>query len=192
MARAARLSGKSVEELDELEAEDPDAGVLGQWLHRGKRGAFWVVSNLGFFGILLFASVPNPLFDLAGITCGHFLIPFATFFFATLIGKAFVKAQLQTVTVAFVFSKHHVENIVALVGRAVPALKAPLEAYIEAEKARFHRSHDAAAHGASWTEMVSQTVLVTMLLFFGVSIVNSVVQQRVRESHERRSSNKTK
>ena len=39
--------------------------------------------------------VPNPLFDLAGITCGHFLVPFWTFFGATLIGKAVFKMLLQ-------------------------------------------------------------------------------------------------
>ena len=39
--------------------------------------------------------IPNPLFDLAGITCGHFLIPFWTFFGATLIGKAVIKMHIQ-------------------------------------------------------------------------------------------------
>ncbi len=39
--------------------------------------------------------VPNPLFDLAGITCGHFLVPFWTFFGATLIGKAIIKVHIQ-------------------------------------------------------------------------------------------------
>lgn len=39
--------------------------------------------------------IPNPLFDLAGITCGHFLVPFWTFFGATLIGKAIVKMHIQ-------------------------------------------------------------------------------------------------
>lgn len=39
--------------------------------------------------------IPNPLFDLAGITCGHFLVPFWTFFGATLIGKAIIKMHLQ-------------------------------------------------------------------------------------------------
>ena len=53
------------------------------------------VTRVGFPGILLFASIPNPFFDLAGITCGHFLIPFWTFFGATLIGKAIVKMHLQ-------------------------------------------------------------------------------------------------
>ena len=41
--------------------------------------------------------VPNPLFDLAGITCGHCLVPFWTFFGATLIGKAVIKMHLQVV-----------------------------------------------------------------------------------------------
>jgi len=39
--------------------------------------------------------IPNPLFDLAGITCGHFLVPFGTFFGATLIGKAIIKMHIQ-------------------------------------------------------------------------------------------------
>ena len=42
-----------------------------------------------------FWQVPNPLFDLAGITCGHCLVPFWTFFGATLIGKAIIKMHLQ-------------------------------------------------------------------------------------------------
>ena len=39
--------------------------------------------------------IPNPLFDLAGITCGHFLVPFWTFFGATVIGKAIIKMHIQ-------------------------------------------------------------------------------------------------
>jgi hypothetical protein len=62
-----------------------------------------VIQKLGFFGILLFASIPNPLFDLAGITCGHFLIPFSTFFGATLLGKACIKATIQVSFFFFLF-----------------------------------------------------------------------------------------
>ena len=45
--------------------------------------------------IVIFMQIPNPLFDLAGITCGHFLVPFWTFFGATLIGKAIIKMHIQ-------------------------------------------------------------------------------------------------
>jgi hypothetical protein len=40
------------------------------------------------------ASIPNPLFDLAGLTCGHVGVRFSTFFAATLLGKAVIKAVL--------------------------------------------------------------------------------------------------
>ena len=63
-----------------------------------------IVVNLGFFGILLCASVPNPLFDLAGIICGHFNVPFWTFFGATVIGKAIIKCNLQSFAVLLFFS----------------------------------------------------------------------------------------
>lgn len=53
------------------------------------------IKKIGFFAILIFASIPNPLFDLAGLTCGHFLIPFWTFFGATVIGKALIKTHIQ-------------------------------------------------------------------------------------------------
>ena len=51
------------------------------------------------------ASIPNPLFDLAGITCGHFLVPFWTFFGATLIGKAVVKMHIQKFFVILAFNE---------------------------------------------------------------------------------------
>lgn len=64
-------------------------------MDRGKLFMEQAVTSLGFPGILLFASVPNPFFDLAGIICGHFAVPFWTFFGATLIGKALVKMHVQ-------------------------------------------------------------------------------------------------
>ena len=89
MARAARLSGSepSEEEEEFLELQEklknPDQMTR---FERAKYSVQQLVEKVGFFGILACASIPNPLFDLAGITCGHFLIPFWTFFGATLIG----------------------------------------------------------------------------------------------------------
>ena len=73
-----------------------------------------------FIVVLLAASIPNPLFDLAGLTCGHFLIPFATFFGATFIGKALIKVSIQSFFVIIAFSEHHVENILKMVESSLP------------------------------------------------------------------------
>ncbi|KAJ6653705.1 hypothetical protein lerEdw1_008831 [Lerista edwardsae] len=69
--------------------------ILRDFATRAKLAVQNLVQKVGFFGILACASIPNPLFDLAGITCGHFLVPFWTFFGATLIGKAIIKMHIQ-------------------------------------------------------------------------------------------------
>ncbi|XP_064856455.1 vacuole membrane protein 1-like isoform X5 [Oncorhynchus nerka] len=118
MARAARLSGADPDDEDYEEFEE----MLGQaetaqdFVTRAKLGVQNMVQKVGFFGILACASIPNPLFDLAGITCGHFLVPFWTFFGATLIGKAIIKMHIQKLFVIITFSKHIVEQMVSLIG----------------------------------------------------------------------------
>ncbi|CAG9104822.1 unnamed protein product [Plutella xylostella] len=76
-----------------------------------------LVQRVGFFGILACASVPNPLFDLAGITCGHFLVPFWTFFGATVLGKAVIKMHIQKVFVIVAFNESLVGQAIAIVER---------------------------------------------------------------------------
>ena len=98
MARTARLSGKQIDDLDNSQNSS-------EWQQRIE--AF--VKKAGFFGILACASIPNPLFDLAGLTCGYSLIPFWTFFGATLIGKAVIKMMLQKLFVIVAFSEEHFE-----------------------------------------------------------------------------------
>merc|ERR1712110_473557 len=115
MARAARLAGgKSDNDDFQNELEDAlEEADTTTWLGKGKAFMHSLVQKVGFFGILLAASIPNPLFDLAGITCGHFLIPFWTFFGATLIGKAVVKMHIQMIFIIFIFSKHHIQSVVS-------------------------------------------------------------------------------
>lgn len=54
-----------------------------------------IIQQHGFIGILLLASWPNAAFDLCGICCGAFKMPFWSFFGATLIGKGGVKVSGQ-------------------------------------------------------------------------------------------------
>jgi uncharacterized membrane protein YdjX (TVP38/TMEM64 family) len=63
------------------------------------------LQKYGFITVLACASIPNPLFDLAGITCGHFKIAFKTFFSATFIGKAIIKVHIQMIFVISIFRK---------------------------------------------------------------------------------------
>ena len=51
-------------------------------------------------------------FDLCGIAAGHYLIPFKDFLYATIIGKAFIKAPLQGLFIISLFTNNFIENII--------------------------------------------------------------------------------
>lgn len=53
------------------------------------------IKRRGFWGIFMLASWPNAAFDLCGIACGAFMMPFWTFFLGTLLGKGVVKVNMQ-------------------------------------------------------------------------------------------------
>lgn len=105
LARARSLSlSEDTSDDSEEEGEDSPWG----------RAIQTIIEKAGFFGILACASIPNPLFDLAGITCGHFLVPFWTFFGATLIGKAVIKMMLQKTFVILAFNEQYVLKLISI------------------------------------------------------------------------------
>ena len=61
-----------------------------------------------FLTIMFLASWPNATFDMCGMACGFYKIPFSTFIIATIIGKAFIKAPVQ-----LYFFVNYVGNMVA-------------------------------------------------------------------------------
>ena len=69
MARAASIAGGKTEELENIlnmpESERTILDKLKIYL------TSWLKKR-AFITVLIAASIPNPLFDLAGVTCGHF------------------------------------------------------------------------------------------------------------------------
>eukprot|EP00826_Nyctotherus_ovalis_P035787 TRINITY_DN3105_c0_g3_i6.p2 TRINITY_DN3105_c0_g3~~TRINITY_DN3105_c0_g3_i6.p2 ORF type:complete len:108 (+),score=10.60 TRINITY_DN3105_c0_g3_i6:690-1013(+) len=102
VARLASVTGKKEAELAELETEEQST-----FLARMKKTLYRGIKNRAFIVVLLCASIPNPLFDLAGLMCGHFLIPFRTFFIATAIGKAIIKVSIQVTAVTNIDHIYH-------------------------------------------------------------------------------------
>ena len=54
---------------------------------------------------------------MAGITCGHFLVPFWTFFGATLIGKAVIKMHIQKIFIIFAFNDTLIAGVISNLNR---------------------------------------------------------------------------
>eukprot|EP00112_Aurelia_sp_Birch-Aquarium-sp1_P020550 Seg532.4 transcript_id=Seg532.4/GoldUCD/mRNA.D3Y31 product="Vacuole membrane protein 1" protein_id=Seg532.4/GoldUCD/D3Y31 len=190
MAKAARLSGTEVddEELEKLEEIISSEGK--DIFTRIKRFVPELVEKVGFFGILACASIPNPLFDLAGITCGHCLVPFWTFFGATLIGKAIIKMHIQQTFVILCFSKSYVEFVVQLLGK-IPVIgsyvEAPFKKAVQFQKEKLHRkpgSEQSSQQGGNILGFIFEKLITIMIIYFVLSIVNSMAQSYAKRIDE--------
>lgn len=208
MARAARLSSldttsrrggrrksndyNDVESLAEFEAlqEKKQRPADMSWIDRAKLGVERLVKKVGFFGILACASIPNPLFDLAGITCGHFLVPFWTFFGATLIGKAIIKTHIQQLTVIVAFNENLVRKAVALLSKLPfvgSRLEGPIEQLLKTQKAKLHnKGGQELAEGGSFLASLFEKLVLLMVAYFLVSIVNSLAQSYHQRLHNKK------
>ncbi|KAL3507909.1 hypothetical protein ACH5RR_033291 [Cinchona calisaya] len=198
ISRAASMSGGQIDAMEELDATSSENnGVLARRLNNLKR---WFLSHaqyLNFFTILVLASVPNPLFDLAGIMCGQFGIPFWEFFLATLVGKAILKTHMQTVFIISVCNNQlldWMENELIWVLSFVPGLKSILPDVIS----KLHSMKDkylatkppvpSNIKVNKWDfsfASVWNTVVWFMLINFFVKIVNATAQRRLKKDQER-------
>ncbi|XP_017059892.1 vacuole membrane protein 1 [Drosophila ficusphila] len=191
MARRARLSSKELggAEAEKLLASKRMSGNLNIF-ERGKLFMERVMRRVGFLGILLCASVPNPLFDLAGITCGHFLVPFWKFFVATLIGKALVKATIQQVFVIASLTENLVDKFVSYIGQ-LPFMGSPLEQIIK----DVLRSTKMQMHGEGNSDSLTYLGLIVrafelcafiMVACFVISSLNCLAQIHCKRRQERK------
>ncbi|XP_063927167.1 vacuole membrane protein 1 isoform X2 [Zophobas morio] len=196
MARAARLSGidpddddddlKEFEELKRKQSNKKDLTLI----ERGKLFVEELVQRVGFLGILGCASIPNPLFDLAGITCGHFLVPFWTFFGATLIGKAVIKMHIQKLFVIIAFNETLIVTALQWL-KYVPVvgekLQVPFKAFLDGQKAKLHKGGAPGGDSGNILGSIFEKFVVAMILYFVVSIVNSFAQSYHKRIHKKKS-----
>ena len=175
ISKAARLAGKTADEMEEIEQEMKEKNDL---FTRVKRKVFYLVEHHAFLTVTLLASIPNPLFDLAGITCGHLLVPFTTFLAATIIGKAIVKVHLQVFLIIFLSSKAQVDFIVnSLKEKISPVLGQKLLDFIEGQRRDLLTDSDEEEGGAGGLfSTLWNLVLFSMVAYFLASIINAKVR----------------
>ncbi|XP_058791700.1 vacuole membrane protein 1 isoform X2 [Phymastichus coffea] len=191
MARAARTSRQSSrdqefdqDELKELEAlEALESGENVPIIMRAKLAMKHFVQKAGFLGIMACASIPNPLFDLAGLTCGHYLIPFWTFFGATLLGKAIIKMHIQQLAVIVAFNEELLDKAISFLAY-IPwigtKLQEPLKTYLVEQKRKLH-DKSSAEHSTTISWLFDKFVIL-MVCYFLVTIIHALA----RNHHRRR------
>ncbi|XP_074603338.1 vacuole membrane protein 1-like [Brevipalpus obovatus] len=202
IARMKRLSGLPVEELESINKSENKTKANGvnsskagrsrskamSWIarlqddlrnlfYRAESYVQYLVQKVGFIGILVCASIPNPLYDLAGLTCGHYLVPFSTFFGATVIGKAVIKTHIQQFFVIMAFSEKHTETYMEII-KDIPFLGQYLNKtcreFLLNQKARLHGKLTSKPH---WIASFFEFFVLSMVTYFILSIVNSLAQK---------------
>ncbi|KAL9401518.1 hypothetical protein Peur_005367 [Populus x canadensis] len=198
ISRAARMSGSNLDAMEELDASsDGDSGIVAARLKAIKHWLLNHSQHLNFFTILVLASVPNPLFDLAGIMCGQFGVPFWKFFLATLIGKAIVKTHIQTVFIISVCNNqllNWIENELIWVLGLVPGFDSALPdltAKLHAMKEKYMAPAPPASADIKVKKWdfsftgIWNTVVWLMLLNFFFKIVNATAQMYLKKQQEK-------
>lgn len=196
VARAARLSEVHDEALDELHSSLADKGT--SLMSRAKRFVHTLVNKMGFFGIMLCASIPNPLFDLAGLTCGHFLIPFSTFFGATAVGKGLIKTHLQLYACALLMSEAF-SAAVAKWARGLPVFGERLADMILRQSATYsteleaeNMELDEKPTGTNYFSLALNSLVIAMVVYFLASIISHFAQRYHKRHSQPSTQKKTK
>mmetsp|Transcript_2335 Transcript_2335/g.5234 ORF Transcript_2335/g.5234 Transcript_2335/m.5234 type:complete len:435 (+) Transcript_2335:584-1888(+) len=121
---SAALAGQKSAALEEIEqAAEAQKGknAVQRLVASVERWMMHFIRDHGFIGILALASWPNAAFDLCGICCGAFKMPFWSFFTATLLGKGVVKVNGQAAFFVALFMKSSRDRLLAAVERLLPA-----------------------------------------------------------------------
>ncbi|CAI2166013.1 11714_t:CDS:2 [Funneliformis geosporum] len=183
VARAAALSGSrsdELEQIDTLMAQNPDSISHKEkvliWVHR-------IMQRLGFFGIFIFASIPNPLFDLAGIICGQFLVPFSTFFGATFLGKA------VTIFVILLFSQDMINTILDLTQNYLPTIHDKLESVVQKQTKILRREEGEVAPeispgSPSYISIAWNVLFNIMLAYFALTVIETLAIAHLKRVHD--------
>ncbi|KAG4179600.1 hypothetical protein ERO13_A10G114800v2 [Gossypium hirsutum] len=141
--------------------------------------------------------VPNPLFDLAGIMCGQFGIPFWKFFLATLIGKAIIKTHIQTVFIISVCNNQLLDWIENELIWVLSSLIPGFDSYLPTLTEKLHAVKEkylAAPHPVPSNvkekcdfsfASIWNTIVWLMLMNFFVKIVNATAQDHLKKQQDK-------
>ncbi|CBZ35481.1 hypothetical protein, conserved [Leishmania donovani] len=194
LSYAAALQGRHEDDLQESAAAYDMMSLATNW-------TLQKVRRYGFWAILLLAAWPNMAYDLCGMACGQFLMPFSTFFSATLIGKAVIKVNLQAVFFIVLFSGDIIERIMQRLGSSAASLLPSffrVEAAVEKALSAVVRARESIAKRAKGGDVSAtapeleepESLLVQAMNWFVVCSVvwfgKSIIESFARSEQERR------
>eukprot|EP01127_Copromyxa_protea_P005541 TRINITY_DN15464_c0_g1_i1.p1 TRINITY_DN15464_c0_g1~~TRINITY_DN15464_c0_g1_i1.p1 ORF type:complete len:266 (-),score=62.30 TRINITY_DN15464_c0_g1_i1:57-854(-) len=193
ISRAAALAGEANKEFEEISTSKSDWAILDKM-------KMWMIDFLkkhGFIGIILMAAWPNAAFDLCGVCCGHFLMPFWSFFLATWIGKGLIKVNLQACFFIVLFTEEYLATVVAGIEKMIPDAWDPCVLLAQKEchhmvadglhkaRAKFQAGGDDGGD-ASWLKTAWNWVIFLFIGYFIVSCIEQFAQLQERNEEQKK------
>lgn len=174
IAYAASKAGEMNDELKDLDVTPDPSDLL-------TRTKIWMIDFLkrhGFLGVLVFSAWPNALFDLCGICCGHFQMPFWQFFGGTFAGKALIKVHLQSLFFITLFSAEYLQRVLALVQEYLPKWLYEVAAQqAEQGRAKFEAGEAGSeAESQTWLKWGWNWLIAVIIGFFVLSCIEQLAQ----------------
>ncbi|KAI9011416.1 hypothetical protein BC832DRAFT_590642 [Gaertneriomyces semiglobifer] len=190
VARAAGEAGRDDQGIASIESIAAKPAADRSMTERAQVAVYKLIQSLGFFGILLCASIPNPLFDLAGIMCGHFGVPFMTFFGATFLGKAVFKSSIQTISVIVMFSEEILAFVLAELNKYAPWLHDAVKSALNEQVMRYRdpstgQQPNVSPGRINYLSFLWNGLLFTMITYFALSLVESLAVVQMKRVHDR-------
>jgi len=164
-------------------AEPPAAALVD----RVKASMMATIERHGFWAVLWLSSWPNALFDVCGVCCGHFLMPFWTFFVATALGKGVIKVFMQACFFVTLFSEHSYLRARAWLAHHAPIAKPMLEKILRQTDSLRETLAVGAPAGASeksetsLPKLAMSYFMIGLVGYFTCSAINQLAQYRQRQ-----------
>lgn len=177
---AARLKAQASSRNDGGDNFNMDSDGWEIWMTK-------FINKVGFFGIMLFAAVPNPLFDLAGLASGMAQVPFLSFFGATMIGKAIIKVLLQSSFVIFIFHDNNLDSFIAQAQSKLsvyfPSLRdLNLQRFLEEQRTIVLRKQVIDSQQSSVIGKVFNWLISLIMILFVISVIRALDKQYIERT----------
>ena len=111
--------------------------------------------------------------------CGHFQIPFLTFFIPTIIGKAVNKVTIQVIFIVVAFSKHIMSSVLKFMAYFAPKMSASLGEAIELQKKTLFKTQaelDEKEANEPFIKTLWEWFITAMILYFLITFFNALVR----------------
>ncbi|KAJ7397612.1 Vacuole membrane protein 1 [Pitangus sulphuratus] len=105
------------------------------------------------------------------------------------VGFFGILACASKLFVIITFSKHIVEQMVALIGAIPsigPSLQKPFQEYLEAQRIKLHHKSDGGVpQGENWLSWMFEKLVIVMVCYFILSIINSMAQSYAKRLQQK-------